>query len=66
VFSQLLIPTGDSCRAEFIIDKIAHLPVERSVSRGEHGNQHTLLVGAAGTAKTSVLMMYQEKFDGAT
>ena len=37
VFSQLLIPTSDSCRAEYIIDKINKLPLERSIIREEHG-----------------------------
>jgi len=36
-FSQLLIPTSDSTRAEFIIEKIATLPVWRSVKRTEPG-----------------------------
>jgi len=62
-FSQLLIPTIDSTRAEFIIDKIAHLPHPRSERRKEPGNLSTLLTGAAGTAKTSVVLMYTSKFD---
>jgi hypothetical protein len=37
VFSQLLIPTSDSTRAEYIIDKIANLPLERSIIREEKG-----------------------------
>jgi len=66
VFSQLLIPTSDSTRAEYIIDKISKLPLERNQKRGERGLQHTLLVGAAGTAKTSVVLMYAAKFNGET
>jgi dynein heavy chain len=62
-FSQLLIPTMDSTRAEYIIDKIAHLPLKRSEKRNEYGHQHTLLVGGPGTAKTSVILMYTSKFD---
>lgn len=62
-FSQLLIPTIDSTRAEFIIKKIAGLPLMRSEKRKEHGQLSTLLVGAAGTAKTSVILMYTSKFD---
>jgi dynein heavy chain, axonemal len=62
-FSQLLIPTIDSTRAEFIIDKIAHLPHPRSERRKEPGHLSTLLTGAAGTAKTSVVLMYTSKFD---
>ena len=37
VFSQLLIPTSDSTRAEYIIDKISKLPLERNIKRGEKG-----------------------------
>jgi dynein heavy chain len=33
VFSQLLIPTSDSTRAQYIIDKIGKLPLERSIIR---------------------------------
>lgn len=62
-FSQLLIPTIDSTRAEFIIHKIAGLPEMRSVKRKEIGARNTLLVGGAGTAKTSVILMYASKFD---
>jgi len=62
-FSQLLIPTGDSTRAEFIIEKIAKLPVWRSEKRKELGHLNTLLVGGPGTAKTSVMLMYTSKFD---
>jgi len=32
--------------------------------REEHGIQHSLLVGSPGTAKTSVFIMYADKFDG--
>lgn len=63
VYSQLLIPTSDSTRAEFIIEKIANLPEIRSEIRRENGIQNTLLVGGPGTAKTSVIMMYASKFD---
>jgi len=62
-FSQLLIPTGDSTRAEYIIEKIAKLPVYRSEKRKELGHLNTLLVGGSGTAKTSVMLMYTNKFD---
>jgi len=62
-FSQLLIPTSDSTRAEFIIQKISTLPVMRSVKRAEPGQQNTLLVGGPGTAKTSTIIMYTNKFD---
>lgn len=62
-FSQLLIPTIDSTRAEFIIDKIARLPSMRSEKRKEPGQLSTLLVGGPGTAKTSVILMFTSKFD---
>jgi len=63
VFSQLLIPTSDSTRAEYIMDKIASLPLSRSDKRHEHSQTHSLLVGGAGTAKTSGVLMYASKFD---
>jgi dynein heavy chain len=37
LFSQLLIPTIDSTRAEYIINKIANLPDVRSEKRKENG-----------------------------
>ena len=66
VFSQLLIPTADSTRAEYIIKKIADLPVMRSEKRNEPSHNNTLLVGGPGTAKTSIIMMYCNQFDAAT
>ena len=62
-FSQLLIPTSDSTRAEYIIDKVAKLKIWRSEKRKELNHLHTLLVGGPGTAKTSVMLMYTSKFD---
>jgi len=62
-FSQLLIPTGDSTRAEYIIRKIANLPDMRHERRKEPGHKNALLVGGPGTAKTSSVMMYCNKFD---
>lgn len=64
-FSQLLIPTADSTRAEYIIQKIAGLPVMRSEKRNEPAHNNTLLVGGPGTAKTSIILMYCSKFDPA-
>ena len=58
MFSQLLIPTPDSTRAEFIIKKMASLNDFRSEKRKETGCQNTLLVGGSGTAKTSIMLMY--------
>jgi dynein heavy chain len=63
VFSQLLIPTSDSMRADFIMEKIAQLPVVKHKGRLENGLQNTLLVGGSGTAKTSVAIMFANKFD---
>lgn len=63
MYSQLLIPTSDSTRAEYIIKKIASLPYEHSAQRKEWGLRHTLLVGGPGTAKTSVVIMYSATFD---
>ena len=62
-FSQLLIPTSDSTRAEYIIKKIADLPEIRSEIRKERGCKSTLIVGGTGTAKTSCALMYSNKFD---
>ena len=57
VFSQLLIPTSDSTRAEYIIEKLRTLDEMRSESRKEVGLLNTLLIGGAGTAKTSIILM---------
>lgn len=58
-----MIPTADSTRAEYIINKIADLPVMRSEKRNEPSHNNTLLVGGPGTAKTSIIMMYCNKFN---
>ena len=63
VFSQLLIPTSDSTRAEYIVSKIARLKETKSEKRKEWGMLNTLLVGGVGTAKTSTILMYANKFD---
>ena len=57
VFSQLLIPTSDSTRAEYIIEKMRTLDEMRSDRRKEVGLLNTLLVGGSGTAKTSIVLM---------
>lgn len=62
-YSQLLIPTSDSTRAEYIIDLIAALPEKRSEARKENGINSTLLIGGPGTAKTSIVLMNSMKFD---
>ena len=62
-FSQLLIPTSDSTRSEYIIQKIADMPEMRSELRKERGCKSTLIVGGTGTAKTSCALMYAGKFN---
>ena len=57
IFSQLLIPTADSTRAEYIIEKLRTLDEMRSERRKEVGLLNTLLVGGSGTAKTSIVLM---------
>lgn len=51
LFSRLLMPTIDSTRAEVLIDMVMN------------AGQSVLLVGGAGTAKTSSILMYANKFD---
>jgi len=63
VFSRLLIPTGDSTRIEYIIDKMAGLNEIRSEQRKETGLLNTLLLGGPGTAKTSIVMMNSYDID---
>jgi dynein heavy chain len=63
IFSQLLIPTSDSIRADFIMERISNLPVIKHKGRHENGLKNTLLVGGSGTAKTSVCMMFSSRFD---
>ena len=62
-FSQLLIPTSDSTRSEYIVQKIADMPEMRSEIRKERGCKSTLIVGGTGTAKTSCVLMYSSKFN---
>ena len=61
-FSQLLIPTGDSTRSEYILKNIAELPVMRHLKRNEISQRNTLFVGGPGTAKTSGILMFANKF----
>ena len=63
VFSQLLIPTADSTRAEYIIEKIRSLDEMRSERRREVGLLNTLLVGGSGTAKTSIILMNESRLN---
>jgi dynein heavy chain len=65
-FSQLLIPTADSVRAEYIIDKIAALDGKVRPKRHEYNLKNTLLVGGNGTAKTSVILMNSQRQDADT
>lgn len=58
VFSALLIPTVDSVRAEYMVDIVANL--EQTTNPPNY--RSSLIVGAAGTAKTSTAMMYLQKF----
>jgi len=57
-FSALLIPTVDSCRAEYMIDVTAKMEMTKSPPN----YQSALMVGAAGTAKTSTAMMFLQKY----
>lgn len=63
LFSQLLIPTMDSTRTDFIMKSIGNLDIEKSKLRNEKGLRNTLLVGGNGTAKTSIVIMYSRQFD---
>jgi MoxR-like ATPase len=44
---------------------IGALPLEKSKLRKEWGLRNTLLVGGAGTAKTSIVIMYSRNFNAA-
>jgi len=57
-FSTLLIPTLDSVRAEFLMELIAKM----DITRRPPNYKSSLMVGAAGTAKTSTALMYMSKF----
>lgn len=61
-FSQLLLPTLDSWRAEYLIENILNQPrpIHSSTAFIQNG---VLLVGGSGTAKTSSVLMYASKFD---
>jgi dynein heavy chain, axonemal len=63
MFSQLLIPTMDSTRSEFIITKMAKLPEKKNELRKENNITSTLIVGGPGTAKTSTILMYLSKLN---
>eukprot|EP00928_Gymnodinium_smaydae_P031098 TRINITY_DN22944_c0_g2_i2.p1 TRINITY_DN22944_c0_g2~~TRINITY_DN22944_c0_g2_i2.p1 ORF type:complete len:3465 (-),score=972.42 TRINITY_DN22944_c0_g2_i2:18-9410(-) len=57
-FSALLIPTMDSCRAEYMMTIIS----EQEQTRTPPCFRSTLLVGAPGTAKTSTVLMWLSRF----
>ncbi|CAE7638868.1 Dnah5 [Symbiodinium pilosum] len=57
-FSALLIPTMDSCRAEYMIDVIA----KQEMTKIPPNYRSSLLVGSAGTAKTSTAKMFLNKY----
>ena len=56
-FSQILMPTIDSTRAELLINLIA------KQNKGIMSNRSVLIVGGSGTAKTSSVLMYSKKFN---
>jgi dynein heavy chain len=58
-FSNLLIPTMDSTRAIFLIERVASVKIDSSSEK----THPCLLLGDAGTAKTSTILLYKNKFD---
>ena len=56
-FSQLLLPTIDSYRAELLLNLILNQPKNNMCVNS------CLLIGGSGTAKTSSVLMYSDKFD---
>lgn len=57
-FSQLLMPTSDSFRAEYLISAILSLPKQ---TKNPLCLKSVLLIGGSGTAKTSSVLMFSEK-----
>ena len=57
-FSSLLVPTMDSTRAIFLIDKISLCRIDTISERCPP----CLLLGDSGTAKTSTILLYQRTF----
>ena len=55
-FSNLLVPTMDSTRAIYLIETIARVNIENSDDR----RNPSLLIGDAGTAKTSAVLIYRK------
>ena len=61
-FSQLLLPTIDSFRVEFLVNNVLTQPrpTHSSTAFVQNG---VLLIGGSGTAKTSSVLMWAQKFD---
>lgn len=61
-FSQLLLPTLDSFRVEYLVNNVLTQPrpTHSSTSFVQNG---VLLIGGSGTAKTSSVLMWAQKFD---
>lgn len=61
-FSQLLLPTLDSFRVDFLVNNILTQPhpVHSTTAFVQNG---VLLIGGSGTAKTSSVLMWSQKFD---
>ena len=57
LFSQTLIPTLDSYKANIILDSIL------KQNKSNICNRAVLLIGSSGTAKTSSVLMYSERFN---
>ena len=55
-FSNLLVPTMDSARTIFLIDTVSKIIIEGSDDR----RMPSLLLGDAGTAKTSSVLLYRK------
>jgi dynein heavy chain, axonemal len=63
-FSQLLLPTLDSFRVEYLVNNVLTQPrpTHSSTAFVQNG---VLLIGGSGTAKTSSVLMWALKFDPA-
>lgn len=61
-FSQLLLPTLDSWRVEYLTNAVLTQP--KSIhSPSAFVQNGVLLIGGSGTAKTSSVLMWSQKFD---
>lgn len=61
-FAQLLLPTNDSWKSEYLITAILKQPKPTHSTTAFIQNS-VLLIGMSGTAKTSSILMYVGKFD---